>query len=266
LGRTDRAVADFDRAVGLQPNLPEAYNNRGNAFQGRGEFDRAIRDYTVALQIRPDFVQALENRARAYERKGLADEARKDRAAAFALGSVGAGPPPPDGRKALIIAGAILGGLLLFALLAGSILKTANPPASDTPAASDAPASDTAPSDAAASSAAPAAQPTDGKNRIVTIINNTDQIMTNVFASSPQTRSWGEDRLSGTLPSGSQINLTISDGTNNCVFDLMAKFANNTQIQMSQINVCQVERESFETSQLTAESASQPAAAPAASN
>lgn len=47
-----------------------AYYNRGAAFQTKGDVDRAITDYDMAIGLKPDYAEAYENRARAYVSKG----------------------------------------------------------------------------------------------------------------------------------------------------------------------------------------------------
>ena len=47
-----------------------AYYNRGAAFQTKGDVDRAITDYDAAIGLKPDYAAAYENRARAYVAKG----------------------------------------------------------------------------------------------------------------------------------------------------------------------------------------------------
>ena len=47
-----------------------AYYNRGSAFQTKGDVDRAITDYDMAIGLKPDYAAAYENRARAYVSKG----------------------------------------------------------------------------------------------------------------------------------------------------------------------------------------------------
>ena len=42
----DRAIADHAQAIKLDPNLSEAFYNRGNAYGDKGENDRAITDAT----------------------------------------------------------------------------------------------------------------------------------------------------------------------------------------------------------------------------
>jgi tetratricopeptide (TPR) repeat protein len=52
-GDFDRAIADYNQALTINPQDAEAYNNRGNAWRNKGDFDRAIADYTQALRINP---------------------------------------------------------------------------------------------------------------------------------------------------------------------------------------------------------------------
>ena len=47
-----------------------AYYNRGSAYQTKGDVDRAITDYDMAIGLKPDYAAAYENRARAYVSKG----------------------------------------------------------------------------------------------------------------------------------------------------------------------------------------------------
>jgi tetratricopeptide (TPR) repeat protein len=47
-----------------------AYYNRASAYQSKGEIDRAIADYDQAIGLKPDYVQAYENRASAFVSKG----------------------------------------------------------------------------------------------------------------------------------------------------------------------------------------------------
>jgi len=58
-GMTDAAIADFDRAIMLDPNQPEAYLNKGAALLRRenaaGNLNAAYRDYTAASRIDPEW-------------------------------------------------------------------------------------------------------------------------------------------------------------------------------------------------------------------
>lgn len=57
-----RAVADFGRALRIDPSLVQAYVARAAVHQERGAFDRAVRDYDAALALNPRSSAAVEGR------------------------------------------------------------------------------------------------------------------------------------------------------------------------------------------------------------
>lgn len=62
-GLMDAAIADFDRAVTLDPRLSAAYVNRGNVFAQMGKTDFALADYHQAIQLDPRFAAVYAMRA-----------------------------------------------------------------------------------------------------------------------------------------------------------------------------------------------------------
>ena len=64
------AVADYTRAIELGSTNPAAYNNRGNARSENNDRDGAIADYTRAIELKPDYARAYYNRAVTKEAKG----------------------------------------------------------------------------------------------------------------------------------------------------------------------------------------------------
>lgn len=60
LKENDRALADFDMAIRLEPKHPLAYVNRGATLNDRGERAAAIASINKALQLSPGFPPALE--------------------------------------------------------------------------------------------------------------------------------------------------------------------------------------------------------------
>ena len=59
-GDLDRAIADLDKAIALNPNDATAYTIRGNAYYVKGDYDRAIADYRKALEIDPSYSNAKD--------------------------------------------------------------------------------------------------------------------------------------------------------------------------------------------------------------
>ena len=46
-GEYDKAIADYDQAIRLNPNKPNFFNNRGNAYRSKEDYDRALADYEI---------------------------------------------------------------------------------------------------------------------------------------------------------------------------------------------------------------------------
>ena len=77
-GEHERAIADYNEAIRLNPKDAIAYNNRGHSWQHKNDLDRAIADYTGAIQANPKYALAYRNRGLAYNRKGAFDLAIAD--------------------------------------------------------------------------------------------------------------------------------------------------------------------------------------------
>jgi lipoprotein NlpI len=74
-GDRDRAIQDFDQAILLNPNDARAFGSRGIAYGNKGEYDRAIQDFDQAIRLNPNDAVALFNRGVAYDNKGEYDRA-----------------------------------------------------------------------------------------------------------------------------------------------------------------------------------------------
>lgn len=83
----DPAIADFTNAIELDPNYADAYIARGNVYDDTGEHDQAIASYTKAIQLKPNYALAYYNRSIAYRDKGDADRAIADYNKAIELNS-----------------------------------------------------------------------------------------------------------------------------------------------------------------------------------
>lgn len=79
VGQTEKALQDFDAAIRLAPKEARAYFERGVLLAGRKRaYDRAIADFNRALELDPGNLEALMRRGDAYGRigefgRGLAD-------------------------------------------------------------------------------------------------------------------------------------------------------------------------------------------------
>jgi tetratricopeptide (TPR) repeat protein len=77
-GDFDRAIADYNEAIRLDPKYATAYNNRGTAYSSKGNYDRAIADYNEAIRLKSDFALAYNGRATVWWQKGDYDRAVAD--------------------------------------------------------------------------------------------------------------------------------------------------------------------------------------------
>ena len=77
-GDLDGAIADYSRALELDPKNVYAYNNRGLTKQSKGDVDGAIADYNRTLELDPKNAYAYNNRGLAKDAKGDYDGAIAD--------------------------------------------------------------------------------------------------------------------------------------------------------------------------------------------
>jgi tetratricopeptide (TPR) repeat protein len=64
--RYTQALAKFQQATGLDPQLPEAWNYVGYTSRKLGHYEEALAAYDKALTLKPGFADALEYRGEAY--------------------------------------------------------------------------------------------------------------------------------------------------------------------------------------------------------
>jgi tetratricopeptide (TPR) repeat protein len=84
-GDFDHAIADYGKAVGLNPNFTEAYYNRGTLYNAKRAYQRAIADFSRAIALNPGYAEAYNNRGNAYNRRGDRERAIADYGKAIAL-------------------------------------------------------------------------------------------------------------------------------------------------------------------------------------
>ncbi len=106
LERFEEALASYDSALKLRPDFAEALSNRGNALKELKRFDEALASYDRALKVRPAYLAALFNRANTLKELKRFDEALASYDRALKL--------RPDFAEALSNRGNILQELKLF--------------------------------------------------------------------------------------------------------------------------------------------------------
>ena len=77
LGRFEEALEAFDEAIEIDSQVVEAWNNKGAALGSLGRFEEACEAYDEAIEINPQFVEAWYNKGVALENLGRFEEARK---------------------------------------------------------------------------------------------------------------------------------------------------------------------------------------------
>ena len=85
LGDYARAIADFDRAIEIDPGSASAYYNRGIVYNAMRDYARAIADFDRAIEIDPGRANVYNNRGVAYEALGDYGRATTDFNRAIAL-------------------------------------------------------------------------------------------------------------------------------------------------------------------------------------
>ncbi|CAN5183552.1 hypothetical protein BH11CYA1_BH11CYA1_30220 [soil metagenome] len=71
----DKARAQFDTVIKMEPSIPDAYNNIGLSYAYENKVDKAIQYYRKALDIEPLYVPALHNLGLVLYSTGKAEEA-----------------------------------------------------------------------------------------------------------------------------------------------------------------------------------------------
>ena len=84
-GDYDRALADLNEAIQLQPGRVVAYFNRATVYLAKQDVDRALADLNQTIKRQPDFALAYLQRGGVYSAKGDADHALADLNQAIAL-------------------------------------------------------------------------------------------------------------------------------------------------------------------------------------
>ena len=77
LKETKDAVNCYQKAIEINPNLPEVHNNLGLAFRDLNDFQNAENCYKKSVEIKPNHAPAYHNLAQLYKELGEFDKAIK---------------------------------------------------------------------------------------------------------------------------------------------------------------------------------------------
>src|SRR5262245_48716775 len=69
-GQYEQALADFNKAIGLDARFAQAYANRGLVYQSTNKSDLALADYHKALNLDASYAAAYVGRGMVYRQKG----------------------------------------------------------------------------------------------------------------------------------------------------------------------------------------------------
>lgn len=61
-GNCKEAITDYTKSISLNPNYPQAYNNRAYTYMRMQDYKDALPDLNKALALNPTYIQALMNR------------------------------------------------------------------------------------------------------------------------------------------------------------------------------------------------------------
>ena len=74
-GKLEEAIAAYRKAVALKPDYAEAHNNIGVALKDQGKLEEAIVAYSKAISLKPDYAEAHNNIGVIFKDQGKLEEA-----------------------------------------------------------------------------------------------------------------------------------------------------------------------------------------------
>lgn len=76
-GKLDEAIAEYNRALELDPKFADALHGLAQAYHAKEDFDRTIEAARRILELVPEDILAWTSISRAYQRKGMVPEAEE---------------------------------------------------------------------------------------------------------------------------------------------------------------------------------------------
>ena len=86
LNQLEGALADFNKAIEINPQDPDAWNNRGLIYNRQGKPGAALSDFSRAIELDDLYGKAYCNRGLVYLKLGRTAEAEEDLKKAARLG------------------------------------------------------------------------------------------------------------------------------------------------------------------------------------
>jgi tetratricopeptide (TPR) repeat protein len=77
-GDGEMAIKDYDKALSLKPRDAEAHFSRGNVYYDSEDLDSALKDYDAAVKLDPKHAGAMLGRGLTYEQLGKKENAVAD--------------------------------------------------------------------------------------------------------------------------------------------------------------------------------------------
>jgi tetratricopeptide (TPR) repeat protein len=71
LGESERAIADYDRALTLDPRNAFAHRNKGVSLTRLGQLGEAVQEFAAAIELKPDYAEAYGSRAEILRKMAL---------------------------------------------------------------------------------------------------------------------------------------------------------------------------------------------------
>lgn len=84
-----------------------------------------------------------------------------------------------------------------------------------------------------------AVAPANAQDRHVQVVNETQHVIVQFFASNVERGNWEEDILGAdVLPVGQSVNINVDDGSGACLYDFKAVFEDGQELVRNGIDVC----------------------------
>jgi tetratricopeptide (TPR) repeat protein len=83
MGKWEQALADYSKAIKLEPKTPGVWGNRASAYEQLKRFSEALADYSKAIEAKPESPLLWKERGDYFERLGQFDKALVDYAKAI---------------------------------------------------------------------------------------------------------------------------------------------------------------------------------------